>query len=211
MLTSSSDSPTEAKGSLLLSDPFLGRGVIRSLAVVLASVIVTGLVLARLAQPAFTPPTTKELALARADLVTHRTVETGTFMSVGVDGPAAQTLGLGFLHPDASGAWMAQLSANLQFAVAAGVTPVSIELELRPLVAASERERSVTVSSSIDEVVTSLTGGRESVLVALDGTSEQVLTISCDKVDSPIGLKLGPDRRGFCAFLIGYSIKAEGT
>ena len=181
------------------------------IAMLLFALTLTGTLVARVQQPALAPPTAEQTALARTQLAARRTVETGTFLSAGVDGSAAHTLGLGFLHPDASGAWMAQLSANLQFAVSEGFTPVSIELELRPLVAASERERSVTVSSSIDEVVTSLTGGRESVLVALDGTPEQVLTISCDKVDSPIGLKLGPDRRAFCAFLIGYSIRAEGT
>lgn len=187
------------------------RRLTRISVLLLAALTLAGTLVARMQQPALAPPTPAQTALARTQLAARRTVETATLLSVGVDGPAAHTLGLGFLHPDASGAWMAQLSANLQFAVAAGVTPVSIELELRPLVAASERERNVTVSSSIDEVVASLTGGRESVLVALDGTSEQVLTITCDKVDSPIGLKLGPDRRGFCAFLIGYSIKAEDT
>lgn len=187
------------------------RRVTRISVLLLAALTLVGTLVARIQQPALAPPTAEQTALARTRLAARRTVETGTFLSVGVDGPAAQTLGLGFLHPDASGAWMGQLSANLQFAVAAGVTPVSIELEIRPLVAASERDRKVTVSSSIDEVVMSLTGGREPVLVALDGNTEQVLTISCDKVDSPIGLKLGPDRRAFCAFLIGYSIKAEGT
>ena len=106
---------------------------------------------------------------------------------------------------------MAQLSANIQFVVAPGATPVSLELELRPLVAASDRERRVTVSSSIDEVVTRLTGGRQSILVALDGGVEQAVTISCDRVDSPIGLKLGPDRRAFCAFVMGYTVNAEGA
>jgi len=211
MTAPSLDSPGARDATRPVNRDRSPRSVTRIAMLLLGAFTLTGALVARTQQPAPHPPTAEQTALARTQLAARRTVETGTFLSAGVDGPATQTLGLGFLHPDASGAWMAQLSADLQFAVAAGVTPVSIELELRPLVAASERERSVTVSSSIDEVVTSLTGGRDSVLVALDGTSEQVLTISCDKVDSPIGLKLGPDRRAFCAFLIGYSIKAEGT
>ena len=210
-MTALSETPTEVDETRPDDDPRPGRGVLRSLAIALAFVVLGGFILARLAQPALSPPTAEEVALARTDLVTRRTVETGTFLSAGVDGPAAQTLGLGFLHPDASGVWMAQLSANIRFAVAPGATPVSLELELRPLVAASDRERRVTVSSSIDEVVMSLTGGRESLLVALDGGVEQAVTISCDRVDSPIGLKLGPDRRAFCAFISGYTVNAEGT
>ena len=210
-MTALSETPTEVDETRPDDDPRPGRGVLRSLAIALAFVVLGGFILARLAQPALSPPTAEEVALARTDLVTRRTVETGTFLSAGVDGPAAQTLGLGFLHPDASGVWMAQLSANIRFAVAPGATPVSLELELRPLVAASDRERRVTVSSSIDEVVMSLTGGRESLLVALDGGVEQAVTISCDRVDSPIGLKLGPDRRAFCAFVTGYTVNAEGA
>ena len=206
-----SDSPAETEGIQPDDDPRPSRGVLRSLTIALTFVVLGGFIFARLAQPALSPPTAEEVALARTELVTRRTVETGTFLSAGVDGPAVQTLGLGFLHPDASGAWMAQLSANIQFVVAPGATPVSLELELRPLVAASDRERRVTVSSSIDEVVTRLTGGRQSILVALDGGVEQAVTISCDRVDSPIGLKLGPDRRAFCAFVMGYTVNAEGA
>jgi hypothetical protein len=105
---------------------------------------------------------------------------------------------------------MAQLSADLRFAVQDGITPTSVEIELRPLVAASDRERRVTVTTSVDEVTTTLLGGRETVLVAMDGETEQSVTISCDDVDSPIGLQLGPDRRAFCALVFGYTINAEG-
>ena len=210
-MTAFSEMPAETEGIQPDDDPPPGRGVLRSLTIALTFVVLGGFIFARLAQPALSPPTAEEVELARTELVTRRTVETGTFLSAGVDGPAVQTLGLGFLHPDASGAWMAQLSANIQFVVAPGATPVSLELELRPLVAASDRERRVTVSSSIDEVVTRLTGGRQSILVALDGGVEQAVTISCDRVDSPIGLKLGPDRRAFCAFVMGYTVNAEGA
>jgi hypothetical protein len=131
------------------------------------------------------------------------------FLETALDQEAAWTLGLGFLHPTAAGAWMSQLSASLRFAVQDGLTPTSVEIELRPLVAASDRERQVTVTSSVDEVATTLTGGRETVLVALDGETEQLVTISCDDVDSPIGLQLGPDRRAFCALIFGYTINVE--
>ncbi|MGA0848227.1 MAG: hypothetical protein ACO3PY_06445 [Pontimonas sp.] len=165
---------------------------------------------ARLVQPALKPPDSLQLASARDGLAATRVVPHDTFLSTALDGEAAWTLGLGFLHPVTTGAWMSQLSANLRFGVREGVTPASIEIELRPLVAAGNRERQVTVSSSVDEVTTTLTGGRESVLVALDGGTEQSVTITCDDIDSPIGLELAPDRRAFCALIFGYTVNVEG-
>ncbi len=183
------------------------RGV-SLLLVVLA--LLSGFLVARLSQPNSQAPGEVELSRARLDLAAQRTMPTGVFLGTALGGAADATLGLGFLHPTVAGVWMAQLSADLRFAVLDGVTPVSLEIELRPLVAASDRERQVTIVSSVDEVKATLTGGRESVLVALDGKPEQLVSISCDDIDSPIGLHLGPDRRAFCALVFGYTINAEG-
>jgi len=174
-----------------------------------ALVLLSGFLVARFSQPSSHAPGEFEVSEARSDLAAQRTMPTGAFLGTALGGPADATLGLGFLHPTVAGAWMAQLSADLRFAVREGVTPVSLEIELRPLVAASDRERQVTVTSSVDEVTTTLMGGRETVLVALDGETDQLVTISCDDVDSPIGLQLGPDRRAFCALIFGYTINVE--
>jgi hypothetical protein len=106
---------------------------------------------------------------------------------------------------------MAQLEALVRFSVAEAVTPVSLEVVLEPLVAASNRTRNITVESSIDRVDAVLSGGKESVLVALDGEQDQEVWISCDAVDSPIGLQLGPDRRAFCAKVFGVTVRGEGS
>lgn len=175
-----------------------------------AALVLAGFLAARLGQAELPPPNFVQVEAARADLAAHRVMPAGAFLETAVDREAAWTLGLGFLHPSASGAWMSQLTASLRFAVQEGLTPVSVAIELRPLVAASDRERQVTVASSVDEVTKTLAGGRETILVALDGEAEQSVTISCDDIDSPIGLQLGPDRRAFCAFVFGYTINVEG-
>ena len=165
---------------------------------------------ARLLQPSMQPPEPEQTVSARDALSSQRVMPPGVFLETALDSEAAWTLGLGFLHPTEAGAWMSQLSASLRFAVEDGLTPASVEIELRPLVAASDRERPVTISSSVDEVKTTLTGGRETVLIALDGEPEQLVSISCDDTDSPIGLQLGPDRRAFCVLVFGYTINTEG-
>ena len=179
-----------------------------SLAVTLMVLAIGGLA-ARLLQPSMESPGPAQIASARGDLASRRVVPPRVFLETKLESEAAWTAGLGFLHPTPAGAWMSQLSASLRFAVQDGLTPTSVEIELRPLVAASDRERQVTVTSSVDEVTTTLMGGRETVLVALDGETEQLVTISCDDVDSPIGLQLGPDRRAFCALIFGYTINVE--
>jgi len=177
---------------------------------VVALLLLGGFFAVRISQPESQAPDSAQLAAARLDLAARRVMPTGVFLAADLAGQAGATLGLGFFHPTEAGAWMAQLSADLRFAVEDGITPLSVEIELRPLVAASDRERQVTIASSVDEVKTTLTGGRERVLVALDGEQEQLLTISCDDIDSPMGLQLGPDRRAFCALIFGYTINAEG-
>ena len=173
-------------------------------------VLLLAFLVVRISQPESQAPDSAQLAAARLDLAARRVMPTGVFLATALDGQADASLGLGFLHPTEAGAWMAQLWADLRFTVEDGITPLSVEIELRPLVAASDRERQVTIASSVDEVKTTLTGGRERVLVALDGERDQLVTISCDDIDSPIGLQLGPDRRAFCALIFGYTINAEG-
>ena len=174
------------------------------------TVLVIGGLAARLLQRSMQPPEPAQIASARGELSSRRVMPPGVFLETALDREAAWTLGLGFLHPTEAGAWMSQFSASLRFAVEDGLTPTSVEVELRPLVAASDRERQVTIASSVDEVKTTLTGGRETVLVALDGEPEQLVSISCDDINSPIGLQLSPDRRAFCALVFGYTINAEG-
>ena len=180
-----------------------------SVVVALTALMIGGLA-ARLLEPSMASPGPAQIERARDALASRRVMPPAVFLETALDQEAAWTLGLGFLHPTAAGAWMSQLSASLRFAVQDGLTPTSVEIELRPLVAASDRERKVTVTSSVDEVTAILMGGRENVLVAVDGETEQVVTISCDDIDSPIGLQLGPDRRAFCAFVFGYTINVEG-
>ena len=140
-----------------------------------------------------------------------RVVEVGEYLETSLDSPATWILGPGFLHPEEDGVWMAQLEAFVRFSASEGMTPVSLEIIFEPLVAASSRTRRVAVESSIDRVDARLTGGKASLLVALDGEQVQEVRISCDAVDSPIGLQLGPDRRAFCAKVFGVMVRGEGS
>ena len=164
----------------------------------------------RSAQPRQDAPTPLEYSMAFESLLSRREMPVGEFLPTALFSDASWTLGPGFLHPEEDGAWMAQLSAGINFSVAARETPVSVEVDLEPLIAAGNRERRMRVSSSVDSVDVVLRGGRARVMVAVDGDGEQEVTIACDALDSPIGLQLGPDRRAFCAKLHGYVINGDG-
>ena len=148
--------------------------------------------------------------MALESLLSRREMPVGEFLPTALFSDASWTLGPGFLHPEEDGAWMAQLSAGINFSVPARETPVSVEVDLEPLIAAGNRERRIRVSSSVDSVDVVLRGGRARVMVAVDGEADQAVTIACDALDSPIGLQLGPDRRAFCAKLHGYVINGDG-
>ena len=164
----------------------------------------------RSAQPRREAPSPSEYAVAFESLLSRREMPVGEFLPTELFSDASWTLGPGFLHPEEDGTWMAQVSAGVNFSVSASETPVSVELDLEPLVAAGNRERRITVSSSVDSVDVVLRGGRARVMVAVDGEADQEVTIACDALDSPIGLQLGPDRRAFCAKLHGYVINGDG-
>jgi hypothetical protein len=183
------------------------RGWVATLGALLA---VVGLfLLTRSFQPERNPPSVREYSEAARELGQRRTMPIGEFLPTALDSPATWTLGPGFLHPEEDGTWMAQLTAGIRFSVGAGVTPTSVVVDLEPLVATLDRDRRLTVASSVDEISLVLRGGRTKILIALDDEVEQNITISCDSVSSPIGLQLGPDRRAFCAKLHGYTINGD--
>lgn len=187
------------------------RGVgVRTFVFAVFTVVVVVFLAVRAAQPSRMPPTGLEYQAAREALAHMRVVEVGEYLETSLDSPASWILGLGFLHPEEAGVWMAQLEASIRFTTSAGTPPVSLEVVLEPLVAARSRTKRVTVESSIDRVDAVLSGGKESVLVALDGEQTQEVRISCDSVDSPIGLQLGPDRRAFCAKVYGVTVRGDG-
>ena len=187
------------------------RGVkARSAVLAVLALIFVAFLAVRAGQPSRMPPTVAEYQAARAALGQMRVIEVGEYLETSLDSPASWILGPGFLHPEEDGVWMAQLEASVRFSAPEGITPVSLELVFEPLVAASSRTRRVTVESSIDRVDARLTGGKASLLVALDGESSQEVRISCDAVDSPIGLQLGPDRRAFCAKVFGVRVRGDG-
>jgi hypothetical protein len=161
---------------------------------------------ARSIHPERAAPSDQRYSEAVSELQQRRVMPIGQFLPTALDSAASWTLGPGFLHPEEDGTWMAQLSAGIQFSVMVGGTPSSAEIDLEPLVATLDRDRRVTISSTVDEVSTVLRGGRTKLLIALDDEREQNITIACDAVSSPMGLQLGPDRRAFCAKIHGYTI-----
>lgn len=182
----------------------------RALRFAVPMVVVAALLgFAAAAQPDREPPSRSDTANARIRVDDSKSVPVDRYLSVAAGADARSTLGLGFLHPEADGAWMGQLSADISFGVETGVTPNALELELRPLVAAESRRRLVTLVSSIDEVSIEMTGGRKRILLALDGEESQRVSIVCNDVESPISLELNSDRRAFCAKVYGYKVIAD--
>jgi hypothetical protein len=184
------------------------RSMSRSRGVSLALLVsVLGLFLFALSvHPERAAPSDRQYSEAVSELQQRRVMPIGQFLPTALDSAASWTLGPGFLHPEEDGTWMAQLSAGIRFSVMVGGTPSSAEIDLEPLVATLDRDRRVTISSTVDEVSTVLRGGRTKLLIALDDEREQNITIACDAVSSPMGLQLGPDRRAFCAKIHGYTI-----
>lgn len=180
----------------------------RGIVVILTCILVVALA-ASLMRQSRVPPTLDVLDLARMQVVARRTLPAGEYLPTANGDPATWALTEGFLHPERDGTWMAQLSARIQFDVLSTLSPLSASVEVEPLLAPSVRQRSLTISSTIDEVKVLLTGGRQTILVALDGEISQEIFLECSAVDAPIELRTGPDRRAFCAKLYGFQISAE--
>lgn len=145
-------------------------------------------------------------ALRRVSLL--QTIPSGEPLSVARSSRARWILGDGFLTPDSEGSWLAQTEGVVRFAAAVG-DPVSVEIHMTPLLGRESPTRDVSVSSTIDRVDLTLTGGPAAVLLALDGGSRQDIHFSCSDTDSPQGLEINPDQRRFCLKLLTIQVNTE--
>ncbi|MGB0244879.1 MAG: YbaB/EbfC family nucleoid-associated protein, partial [Candidatus Nanopelagicales bacterium] len=77
-----------------------------------------------------------------------------------------------------------------------------------PFVSDSAPVRQLTLESSAGTVEATLTGGGQVVGINLDSSlQDQVLTLRCDRVDSPEDLGLGSDIRPLCLKLISVRLE----
>lgn len=160
-------------------------------------------------QPQRRPPSATQMREAERELEHRSVIPVGNYVAATRGGLAEHSLAFGFLQPEEDGTWMSQLSAYLYFEVDSGREPIALEIDLQPLIASDSRKRVVTFTSSSDDLTVEMNGGRQRVLVALNGESTQSLVITCDKVQSPISLELSPDRRALCAKVFGYQVIGE--
>lgn len=138
----------------------------------------------------------------------YQTVPSGEPLSVARSSPAKWILGDGFLTPDTEGSWLAQTEGVIRFASATG-DPVSLEIHMTPLLGRESPTRDVVVTSTIDRVDFTLTGGPVVVFLALDGNSQQDIRFWCSDIDSPQGLEINPDQRRFCFKLLSVQVNSE--
>ena len=119
-------------------------------------------------------------------------------------------LGDGFAQPDSAGAWITALDSVISFSTeTSAAAPVLATLALTPLVAESRNSRLIKISTSA-EVITKRITSNEMITIALDGQQNQVIKISCDHIDSPYDLKIGPDYQEVCAKLLSLELSTGG-
>lgn len=133
-------------------------------------------------------------------------METDLVMSAGAK--ATGILSYGFDSPETDGTWIVARRARLLFEVDAG-DPARLILVFYPFLAGDIATRDIEVRSSAQVVSESLGDGLTSVVITLDGESEQAVDISCPTVDSPVDLGVGSDQRTLCAKLISLRVAAD--
>ncbi len=117
-------------------------------------------------------------------------------------------LGDGFRQPEKDGVWISALRSSINFSVDSGTrSPRSLALTLFPLLGPTRPSRTLTISSD-GSTVTKTISTLDVVTIPLNGEIKQTINISCDSVDSPLSLRVGPDNRVVCAKLISIVVKS---
>jgi hypothetical protein len=150
-------------------------------------------------------PIVLESEAAREALRDLRKVAPGETVSMSSGSDRLWIMETGFGLPEADGTWIESRQASLVIEPPAGASR-SLTLFVYPLLGEGKTSRSIAVSSGSESVSADLTGGGQEVVVRLGGTGTQVIEISCDSLDSPAELGLGPDERSLCAKLISISL-----
>jgi hypothetical protein len=122
--------------------------------------------------------------------------------------PDRWILDRGFDPPEAEATWMTNTEATLEFRPTSPVAR-TLHLFVYPFVSETVPSRALTVETTVGTVEAELRDGGQLVSVAIDGAlDEQVVTLTCDAVDSPADLGLGSDIRPLCLKLISVQLSS---
>ena len=126
---------------------------------------------------------------------------------VGVDQSLPRAvLETGFAHSDADGTWVTSSLASLRFNTVGESAPTSLALAVYPFTSEAFPTREIQVATSRGTSRFNLTGGGQVVVVQLDGSATQLVTIRCQLIGSPLELGLGDDVRPLCIKLIWFEV-----
>lgn len=151
-------------------------------------------------------PTSQELQQTLAKLEANLSVRS-TLVATDRSG-GRWLLQEGFHHPDRDGAWTSQSSATVRFISDTFDDLRAVKVSMLPLLSTDRRAVTVTVTSSVDQVTT-LLNSEETVLVALDGSTNQVIQVLCDDPVTPYELGLGLDLRQQCVKIRSLELIGE--
>lgn len=208
------ESPSRSRASESLGDvpgSDTGAGRLRGrLTEWIALAVIIGLVVLgswNWAGEAGPPPELSDEDLRTLEMLrTLRDVDVDVELMMTSESPDRWILDRGFDAPEEDATWMTAAEARLEF------TPVGTAsaayLFVYPFVSDSVPVRQLTLESSAGTVEATLTGGGQVVGINLDSSlQDQVLTLRCDRVDSPEDLGLGSDIRPLCLKLISVRLE----
>jgi len=139
-------------------------------------------------------------------LRTLRDVDVDVELMMTSESPNRWILDRGFEAPEDDATWMSATEAQIEFTPLG--TASAAYLFVYPFVSDSVPVRQLTLESSAGTVEATLTGGGQVVGINLDSSlQDQVLTLRCDRVDSPKDLGLGSDIRPLCLKLISVRLE----
>ena len=141
-------------------------------------------------------------------LRTLRDVDVDIELMMTSDSSDRWILDRGFDAPEEDATWMTDTEATLEFRPTSTAAR-TLHLFVYPFVSETVPSRTLTVETTVGSVDAELNGGGQLVSVAIDGElDEQVVTLSCDAVDSPADLGLGSDIRPLCLKLISVQLSS---
>lgn len=185
--------------------------ILRRPGLLLASIVSVVLGGAMFFQPSFEPPTSAQSATARVEIARRRQIPLNRDLWMTNRSRYGWILGDGFEESEGDGTWIMALEAAINFTLRPNRRASDVELQLLPLVSPVKPSRYFIFATSIDkqEITVDQKTKVLTVRLKLDGNTDQFVRITCDELDSPVFLRLGPDRRPMCAKLLKIHVKGS--
>lgn len=159
-------------------------------------------------QISFAPPPEGSRSIALREIAKSQVLPVDVDITTEFNGSYRSVFGDGFLSPEPNGIWISALGSELIFALnTIRKAPFELIIEFAPLLGPSRPQRTLTVTSTGASNSKVLRGpGRISVVLSQVG--RQVVSVTCDSLDSPRSLRVGPDYTQLCAKIVFLRIAA---